>query len=86
MIAGLLLAATGLHAADKTKSEKEGLAKARNTVDPIRLPDPPKVSSGTAKSDPKQISRTENAKEKERSKETAAKYRIDKTKVPSPSK
>ena len=86
VIAGLLLAITGLHAADKAKTEKEGLAKAKNTVDPIRLPDPPKVSTGTAKSDPKEISRKENAKEKERAKETARKYPLDKTKVPSPTK
>jgi len=86
MIAGLLLATTGLQAADKAKTEKEGVAKARNTVDPIRLPDPPKVSTGTAKSDPKEISKKENAKEKERSKEIAKKYPLDKTKVPSPTK
>src|SRR6266850_4837577 len=83
MIAGLLLATTGLHAADKAKTEKEGLAKARNTVDRVRLPDPPKVSTGTAKADPKEISKKENAKEKERSKEIAKKYPLDKTKVPS---
>jgi len=67
--ASLLLAIPGLGADAKDKDKK--LDKAKNTVDNIRQADPPKVSTGTAKSDPKEISDRLNKEEKERRKAAA---------------
>ncbi len=82
--ASLFLATPRLHADDKEKAKKEGLEKAKNTVNNVRQADPPKVSTGTAKSDPKEISKRENAKEQERQKDLSKKYSPDKIDVPPP--
>jgi hypothetical protein len=68
--ASLFLATPRLHADD--------------TVNNIRQADPPKVSTGTARSDPKEISKRENAKEQERQKDVSKKYSPDKISVPPP--
>lgn len=77
------LAATALAAwgADKDKN-KANLDRARNTVDRIREPDPPRVSSGTTNA--AEIARRENERERQRQAEQSRRMRLDKHNVPPP--
>jgi len=80
--AGLFIAMPRLHA-DEKDTHKINLEKGKNTEKNIRQAEPPKQSTGTAKSS-QQISREQNAKEQQRQKAVSQKYSPDKIKVPPP--
>lgn len=68
-------------AADNDKN-KTDLNRARDTVDRIRQPDPPRVSSGTTNA--ADIARRENDRERQRQAERSRRLQLDKHNVPPP--
>lgn len=68
-------------AADNDKN-KTNLNRARDTVDRIRQPDPPRVSSGTTNA--ADIARRENDRERQRQAERSTRLQLDKHNVPPP--
>ena len=78
-VASICLTATALGA-----EESKNLQKAKNVVDAVRLPDPPKESTGTAKPSAAEIAKSENAKEQQRQREESRKHSPDHINVPPP--
>lgn len=76
-----LICATTILAADNDKK----VSKARDTVDRVRLPDPPQVQSSTGTTSAADIARRENALEQQRQREQARRRGpVDRGNVPSP--
>lgn len=77
--------ALGIVSAALAADSRKKVSKARDVVDRVRLPDPPKVQPRTGSPSAAEIARRENALEQQRQRERARRRGpIDRGNVPSP--